>query len=258
MARRQIGDRVLEGVSSAPTACHSCGPPAPPSQPTGRRRTRIATPPEATHPPSLRHAIERVHTRASLRRRWLGHGRLAAEITALAGLSAFGAEPKPNQRIVREGKIVTAAGVSAGIDLALWLAGQIAGAETAEAIQLLIEYDPQPPYDSGHFSKASAAVKRKAAAIVAREGAQLLARDPKPFYGKRPRYRPCSGKGRSDAHAPTDAGGSRDPSKPHSRVRATQARRPSAPPRRHHSHGNPALLHPRTCCPRIGVIRAPG
>ena len=46
------------------------------------------------------------------------------------------------------------------------------------AIQLLIEYDPQPPYDSGHFSKASAAVKREAAALVAREGGQLLARDP--------------------------------------------------------------------------------
>jgi transcriptional regulator GlxA family with amidase domain len=96
----------------------------------------------------------------------------------VAGLSAFGAKPQRDQRIVREGKIVTAAGVSAGIDLALWLAGEIAGEQTAQAIQLLIEYDPQPPYDSGHLSKASAAVKREAAALVAREGAQLLARDP--------------------------------------------------------------------------------
>jgi transcriptional regulator GlxA family with amidase domain len=97
---------------------------------------------------------------------------------ALSGLSAFGAEPERDQRIVREGRIVTAAGVSAGIDLAVWLAGEIAGEQTARAIQLLIEYDPQPPYDSGHLSKASAAVKREAAAIAAREGAQLLARDP--------------------------------------------------------------------------------
>lgn len=97
----------------------------------------------------------------------------------VAGLSAFGAHPKRDQRIVREGKIVTAAGVSAGIDLALWLAGEIAGEETARAIQLLIEYDPQPPYDSGHPSKATAAVKRKAAAIAAREGADLLASDPR-------------------------------------------------------------------------------
>jgi transcriptional regulator GlxA family with amidase domain len=103
---------------------------------------------------------------------------------AQAGLSAFGAEPKRDQRIVREGKIVTAAGVSAGIDLALWLAGQIAGEQTTQAIQLLIEYDPQPPYDSGHFSKASGAVKREAAAIAAREGAQLLARDPQAVVGE--------------------------------------------------------------------------
>jgi len=47
------------------------------------------------------------------------------------------------------------AGVSAGIDLALWLAGEIAGRERAEAIQLFIEYDPHPPFDAGHTSKAS-------------------------------------------------------------------------------------------------------
>lgn len=56
--------------------------------------------------------------------------------------------------MVHSGKVVTAAGVSAGIDLALWLAGEIAGRERAEAIQLVIEYDPHPPFDSGHMSKA--------------------------------------------------------------------------------------------------------
>jgi transcriptional regulator GlxA family with amidase domain len=70
-------------------------------------------------------------------------------------LKTMGAKPQPNERIVRSGKIVTAAGVSAGIDLGLWLAGEIAGRERAEAIQLYIEYDPQPPFDSGHVSKAS-------------------------------------------------------------------------------------------------------
>jgi putative intracellular protease/amidase len=67
----------------------------------------------------------------------------------------MGAKPLPDERIVRSGKIVTAAGVSAGIDMALWLAREIVGRERAEAIQLTIEYDPRPPLDSGHMSKAS-------------------------------------------------------------------------------------------------------
>jgi putative intracellular protease/amidase len=58
------------------------------------------------------------------------------------------------KRVVHQGKIVTAAGVSSGIDMALWLTGQIAGDDVAEAIQLGIEYDPQPPYDSGSPEKA--------------------------------------------------------------------------------------------------------
>ena len=57
--------------------------------------------------------------------------------------------------MVRSGKVVTAAGVSAGIDLALFLAGEIAGRQRAEAVQLTIEYDPHPPFDAGHMSKAS-------------------------------------------------------------------------------------------------------
>ena len=65
---------------------------------------------------------------------------------------------------MHEDKIVTAAGVSAGIDLAIWLFGQICGDAKAKAVQLVIEYDPQPPYDSGHMSKASAATKATATA----------------------------------------------------------------------------------------------
>ena len=68
-------------------------------------------------------------------------------------LVALGAKPMP-QRVVFDGKYVTAAGVSAGIDLALELAGRIAGEELAQSIQLGIEYDPQPPWDCGCVDKA--------------------------------------------------------------------------------------------------------
>jgi transcriptional regulator GlxA family with amidase domain len=78
----------------------------------------------------------------------------------------MGAKPRPDERIVRSGKVVTAAGVSAGIDLALWLAGEIAGRERAEAIQLTIEYDPHPPFDAGHIRKASETVRGLAKSMM--------------------------------------------------------------------------------------------
>ena len=58
------------------------------------------------------------------------------------------------QRVVQRGKLVTAAGVSSGIDMALTIAGLIAGEDVAKAIQLAIEYDPQPPFDAGSPTKA--------------------------------------------------------------------------------------------------------
>lgn len=73
-------------------------------------------------------------------------------------LPQFGAEPQRDKRIVQSGKIITAAGVSAGIDLALFVVGEICGRQRAEIIQLLIEYDPQPPFQAGHPTKASKAV----------------------------------------------------------------------------------------------------
>jgi transcriptional regulator GlxA family with amidase domain len=69
-------------------------------------------------------------------------------------LSRFGAQPM-GRRVVEQGKVMTAAGVSAGIDMALILAARIAGEETARAIQLGIEYDPRPPFDSGSPMTAS-------------------------------------------------------------------------------------------------------
>src|SRR5439155_427448 len=75
----------------------------------------------------------------------------------LETLRRFGATPT-SRRVVRQGKIVTAAGVSSGIDMALSLASWIAGDDVAQAIQLSIEYDPPPPLDSGSPAKAPAGV----------------------------------------------------------------------------------------------------
>lgn len=61
-------------------------------------------------------------------------------------------------RYVEDGKLLTAAGVTAGIDMALHLVGREAGAEVAQAIQLGLEYDPQPPFDSGSPQKAPAPI----------------------------------------------------------------------------------------------------
>ena len=87
---------------------------------------------------------------------------------AQSSLRRFGAVPKLDERIVRSGRIWTAAGVSAGLDLALALFGEIAGREEAEVAQLELEYDPRPPFDAGHPSKASARVRSKAEAELAR------------------------------------------------------------------------------------------
>lgn len=68
---------------------------------------------------------------------------------ALDQLAAHGAVVAAGERWVVDGKYVTAAGVSAGIDMALWLAGQVVGEGVAQAIQLGIEYDPHPPFTAG-------------------------------------------------------------------------------------------------------------
>jgi putative intracellular protease/amidase len=71
----------------------------------------------------------------------------------LETLERFGAKPT-DRRVVEQGKVITAAGVSSGIDMGLVLAAKIAGPEVAQAIQLGIEYDPQPPFDAGSTAKA--------------------------------------------------------------------------------------------------------
>lgn len=85
------------------------------------------------------------------------------ELETLAG---YGAVPT-GRRVVRAGKVVTAAGVSSGIDMGLWLVGEIAGAAHAQSVQLQIEYDPQPPFDSGSYAKADDDVLARAAEYAA-------------------------------------------------------------------------------------------
>jgi putative intracellular protease/amidase len=76
-------------------------------------------------------------------------------------LRDFGAEPVA-ERVVIEGNVITAAGVSAGIDMALTLAALEVGEDEARALQLVIEYDPDPPFDSGSLEKADAETQRRA------------------------------------------------------------------------------------------------
>ena len=88
---------------------------------------------------------------------WLGMGELAT----------LGAVPV-DERVVESGKTFTAAGVSSGIDMALLLAARIAGDDVARGIQLSIEYDPQPPFDSGSVAKAPKAVFDLVSAVLAK------------------------------------------------------------------------------------------
>ena len=72
-------------------------------------------------------------------------------------LAQYGAEAT-SDRVVEQGRVITSAGVSSGIDMALVLAARIAGDDVAQAIQLRIEYDPEPPFDTGSLAKAPARI----------------------------------------------------------------------------------------------------
>jgi transcriptional regulator GlxA family with amidase domain len=86
----------------------------------------------------------------------------------LETLARFGARPV-ERRVVEQGKVITAAGVSAGIDMALRLAAHMAGDDVAQAIQLSIEYDPEPPFDSGSASSAPDRIVELVRSAQARE-----------------------------------------------------------------------------------------
>ncbi len=85
-------------------------------------------------------------------------------------LAVFGAVPT-SERVVEQGKYITAAGVSSGIDMALTLAAHIAGKEVAQSIQLGIEYDPQPPFDTGSVAKAPDHIRELTLAMIQEEDA---------------------------------------------------------------------------------------
>jgi transcriptional regulator GlxA family with amidase domain len=91
---------------------------------------------------------------------------------AYDALASFGATPT-EQRVVVEGKIVTGAGVSAGIDLALMLTDTMFGPQIAQAVQLGIEYDPQPVHDSGAPSKADPDIVELVRSVMRAEEAAL-------------------------------------------------------------------------------------
>ena len=100
--------------------------------------------------------------------------RATSHWAALPALKVMGVNAVGDERVVAadgagENKIVTCAGVSAGIDLGLWLAAKIGGDGRAKVIQLAMEYDPQPPFDSGHMSKASASTKAAATALMSKD-----------------------------------------------------------------------------------------
>ncbi|MCC8242992.1 DJ-1/PfpI family protein [Saccharothrix luteola] len=123
--------------------------------------------------------IRRVHRRS----RWTTSVCTGSLVLAAAGLldgreattywasadylsTAFDVTYRP-ERYVRSGKIITAAGVSAGIDMALHLVSLMAGESTARAIQLAAEYDPRPPFDSGNAAHADAELKALALRLLA-------------------------------------------------------------------------------------------
>ncbi len=81
-------------------------------------------------------------------------------------LAKYGAKPVED-RVVHQGKVITAAGVSSGIDMALALAERLTDANTAKALQLMIEYDPQPPHDAGALHKADPTVLARVQELAA-------------------------------------------------------------------------------------------
>jgi transcriptional regulator GlxA family with amidase domain len=88
-------------------------------------------------------------------------------------LSSLGAVPVPD-RVVQHGKIITAAGVSSGIDMALQLVQRIHGDEAARAVQLGIEYDPEPPFDAGAPEKVPQPIADAVEAVFRSREAEVL------------------------------------------------------------------------------------
>lgn len=106
----------------------------------------------------------------------LGGKRAGAHWAYRELLSVFGVIPD-SARVVRDGDVITGGGVTAGIDIALTIAAEVAGVEMAKQIQLMIEYAPAPPYNSGRPETASpetlTAVQERFAAFRQARGAVM-------------------------------------------------------------------------------------
>ena len=86
-------------------------------------------------------------------------GRRATTHWAFAELLPLVGATHEKRRVVRDGNVITAGGVTSGIDFGLQVVADIAGDEVAQSIQLGLEYDPDPPFASGHPDRASAPVR---------------------------------------------------------------------------------------------------
>ncbi len=96
----------------------------------------------------------------------------------LDALRRYGADAT-SERVVRDGKVWTAAGVSSGLDLALALVGEEAGPELAQSVQLAIEYDPEPPFEAGSPEKAPPEIVDLVRQVAAQEDPELSPPAPK-------------------------------------------------------------------------------
>jgi cyclohexyl-isocyanide hydratase len=86
-------------------------------------------------------------------------GRRATTHWAFTDLLPLVGATHEKSRVVKDGNVITAGGVTSGIDFGLSVVAEIAGETTAQIVQLGIEYDPAPPFDSGHPDRAPAAIK---------------------------------------------------------------------------------------------------
>lgn len=100
--------------------------------------------------------------------------RATSHWAAIDMLREFGAEPV-RERVVTDGSFVTAAGVSAGIDMALSVLARLVNEQTARIVQLGIEYDPQPPFTCGSPASAGPEIVRLATEMIARQAPGVLA-----------------------------------------------------------------------------------
>jgi len=92
---------------------------------------------------------------------------------ALPVLSTFGVEAVSDERVVESDRIITCAGVTAGIDMALRLVANLCGEKLAKTAQLLIEYDPQPPFDAGNANLADTQITEAARTELLRRSANV-------------------------------------------------------------------------------------